>query len=441
MGGVTETSSAVNAFVRGLAAFATALDAKTLPETALEAARLHVLDSIASIHAGAAASESAVTNDALRRLMPDGGGAASTARWCVASRLTECDDIDVISCTTPGSVVLPAAFAAVALGGVTPHAFTAGVVAGYQVMTALGAAADGPSIVYGSRWPTHFGAAMTAAATVGTIAGLSEERLLHALAIAATMTTGSAGRISGNPTSRWLTLGCAVQSGISAALGAQAGLLGDEAVFAACLGLDPQRVALVDATSLAIERTGLKPYHTSRQGLSATEAFLSLMRDEAIDPQTIAAITVAVPAQYRAMIDRAKRPRSKTESRGIHYQLALAAFYPDELYDIERAELRTEEARMARLIDTVTVTASDAMSALYPRIWPGSVTVRTPQGTFEREVQHPRGDRENPLSWSDVESKWAKIFRSVSATDPITAFAASVRNLDLDHLLAGLLRL
>src|ERR1700677_3732606 len=172
MGGVTETSSAVNAFVRGLDAFATALDAKTLPETALEAARLHVLDSIASIHAGAAASESAVTNDALRRLMPDGGGAAAVAR-----------------------------------GGVTPHAFPAGVVAGYQVMTALGAAADGPSIVYGSRWPTQFGAAMTAAATVGTIVGLSEERLLQALAIAATMTTGSAGRISGNPTPRWLPLG------------------------------------------------------------------------------------------------------------------------------------------------------------------------------------------------------------------------------------------
>jgi 2-methylcitrate dehydratase PrpD len=439
MGGVNETSSAVNAFVRGLAAFATALDVKTLPEAALEAARLHVLDSVASIHAGAAASESAVTNGALRRLTPDGGGAAAAARWCVSSRLTECDDIDVLSCTTPGSVVIPAAFAAVALGGVTPHAFTAGIIAGYQVMTALGAAADGPSIVYGSRWPTHFGAAMTAAATTGTIIGLSEERLLHALAIAATMTTGSAGRISGNPTSRWLTLGCALQSGISAALGAQAGLLGDESVFSACLDLDAQHVALVDGTSLAIERTGLKPYHTSRQGLSATEAFLALMRDEAIDPQTIEAIVVTVPAQYRAMIDRAKRPRSKTESRGIHYQLALAAFYPDDLYDIERAQLRTEEARMVRLIDAVTVTASEAMSAVYPRIWPGAVTVKTAHGTFEREVEHPRGDRENPLGWSDVEDKWAKIFRSVPATVPIASLAASVRHGDLAGLLNGLL--
>jgi 2-methylcitrate dehydratase PrpD len=437
MGRVNETSSVVNAFVRGLAAFATALDAKTLPEAALEATRLHVLDSVASIHAGAATSESAVTNGALRRLMP-GNGAAAAVSWCVSSRLTECDDIDVISCTTPGSVVVPAAFAAVALGGVTPHAFTAGIVAGYQVMTALGAAADGPSIVYGARWPTHFGAAMTAAATVGKIIGLSEQRLLHALAIAATMTTGSAGRISGNPTSRWLTLGCAVQSGISAALGAQAGLLGDETVFAACLNLEEQRVAQVDYTSLAIERTGLKPYHTSRQGLAATEAFAALLRDEVVDAQTIEAIVVTVPAQYRAMIDRAKRPRSKTESRGIHYQLALAACYPEDLYDIERAELRTEDARVLHLIDAVTVAASEAMSVVYPHVWPGAVTVKTAQGTFERDVQHPRGDRENPLSWSDVEAKWEKILRSVSATEPIASIAALVRAGDLTGLLNSL---
>ncbi len=431
---MNETSSAINAFVRELVAFAAALDTKALPEDALAATRLHVLDSVASIHAGAATSESAVTIGALRR-MTTGEGAGLAARWCVASRLTECDDIDVISCTTPGSVVIPAAFAAVALGGVTPEAFMAGIVAGYEVMTALGAAADGPSIVYGARWPTHFGAAMTAAATAGKIIGLSEERLLHALAIAATMTTGSAGRISGNPTSRWLTLGCAVQSGVAAAVGAQAGLLGDEAVFAACLNLDPRFVAHVDRTSLGIERTGLKPYHTSRQGLAATEAFHSLIRDEAIDPQTIEAIVVSVPAQYRAMIDRSKRPRSKTESRGIHYQLALAAFYPDELYDIERVEMRTGEARMVRLIDAVAVTESAAMSARYPRVWAGAVTVKTPHGTFERDVEHPRGDRENPLSWSDVEAKWQKIFRSVATSVRIEALAAHVRDADLGALL------
>jgi 2-methylcitrate dehydratase PrpD len=281
---------------------------------------------------------------------------------------------------------------------------------------------------------------MTAAATVGTIAGLSAERLLHALAIAATMTTGSAGRISGNPTSRWLTLGCAVQAGIAAALGAQAGLLGDAAVFAAALELDPQRVAQVDTATLAIERTGIKPYHTSRQGLSATEALLELLRDEAIDPHTIESVVVTVPAQYRAMIDRSRRPRSKTESRGIHYQLALAAFYPDELYDIERATLRTEEARMVRLIDAVTVTASDEMSAAYPRVWPGGVTVKTPRGTFERVVDHPRGDGDNLLSWDDVEAKWAKIFRSVSAPVSIAELAVSVRDLDLNRLLNALPR-
>ena len=35
-------------------------------------------------------------------------------------------------------------------------------------MTALGLALDGANAVYGSRWPTYFGAAMSVAATVST---------------------------------------------------------------------------------------------------------------------------------------------------------------------------------------------------------------------------------------------------------------------------------
>jgi 2-methylcitrate dehydratase PrpD len=321
--------------------------------------------------------------------------------------------------------------AAGALAATDAKTFAAGAIAGYRVMTALGVAADGPSIVYGTRWPTHLGAAMTAAATVGKILGLSENRLLHALAIAASMTTDTAGRISANPTSRWLTLGCAVQAGISAAVGADAGLVGDEAIFSACLNLDPQRFRADGAGRLlALERVGLKPYHTSRQGLSATEAFASLVRDEGLDSDSIESVEVSVPAQYRAMIDRTKRPRSKTESRGIHYQLALAAFYPQELFDIERSVLRTSEPRVIRLMDNVTVTASGALTQLYPQVWPGAVRVRTLQGTFEREVLHPRGDSENPLGWHGLEQKWAAIFQSVPTTIGLDKLAALARSDD-----------
>lgn len=416
-----------NEFVGELAAYVAALDAAAFSGATIDAARLHAFDSVAAIHAGAHTSEGRITTGVLRRLMPRGGISAGAAQLCVSARLTECDDIDLWSCTTPGSVVLPVALAATALGAVSPQRLLEGIVAGYHVMTALGGAANGPAIVYGARWPTYLGAALTSAATLGKMLGLSERALLHALAIAASMTTGIAGRIATEPTSRWLTLAWAVQAGMSAAAGAADGLQGDAAIFSACFDLDPQRVTGDAFTTPAIGRVGLKPFHSSRQALSATEAFAGLVRDEAIDGEAIEAITVAVPSQYSGMIDRAKEARSKGESRGIRYQLALAAFHREELYDIERAALHGD-ARVTRLMERVTVTPSEAFSALYPRLWPGAVRITTGGATREREVLHPRGDAENPLTWADLEAKWRAVLRFVPATVDIATLADLVRS-------------
>jgi 2-methylcitrate dehydratase PrpD len=425
-----------NAFVRELAAFVAAFDVRRAGEATLEAVRLHALDTVAATHAGSRTSEFAVTADVFRRL--GATSAAAAALLCVACRSTECDDIDLASCTTPGSVVFAAALGACALGPVDPRAFAEGAIAGYEVMTALGAAADGPSIVYQAQWPTYLGGAMTAAATVGKILGLDERRMLHALAIAASMTTGTAGRIAADPTSRWLTLGCAVQSGIAAAVGAGAGLIGDEAIFATALTL-PARPAPDAGNRLALERVGLKPYHSSRQALAATEAFAALVRDEQLDADAIESVDVLVPAAYRAMIDRTKLPQSKSESRGIRYQLALAAFYPDDLFDIERRTLRTSDPRVTRLIERVGVSASDDLTRRFPQAWPGAVRVKTARGTFEREVIHPRGDVENPLRWDDLERKWTAVYRSVPASIPLDRLTALVRNADAAGLWSVLL--
>jgi 2-methylcitrate dehydratase PrpD len=430
--------TAANAFVRELAAFVTALDARKLSDATLATTRLHVFDSAAAIHAGSKSSEGKTTDGVFRRLYPNGGPAAEAARLCVAGRLTECDDIDLWSCTTPGVVVLAVAMAATELTTVSPQTFTEAIVAGYHVMANLGTAANGPSIVYGARWPTFLCGAVTAATVLGKILGLSEERLLHGLAIAASMTTGTSGRIATDPTSRWLTLGCAVQAGMAAAIGAADGLQGDDAIFGACFDLDLDRFAAWTSPPPAIDRISLKPYHSSRQALATTDAFKVLLAEEAIDGATIEEIAVFCQGQYAGMIDRVKAPRSKGETRSIRYQLALAAFYPDELYDIERAVLHTDEPPVAKLINGVTVSTSEPLTALYPRLWAGTVQVKTPRGTFERELLHPSGDVENPLSWADIEQKWQVAFRYVPATQAVGTLAQLARTDDAAGLRSAL---
>jgi 2-methylcitrate dehydratase PrpD len=439
VGDMGSTSLGANELVRELVAFVAALDARKLSPATLATTQLHVFDSAAAIHAGANSTEGKATDGVFRRLYPNGGPAADAARLCVAGRLTECDDIDLWSCTTPGVVVLAVALAATELTSVSPQTFTEAIVAGYHVMANLGTAANGPLIVYGARWPTFLCGAVTAATVLGKILGLSEERLLHALAIAASMTTGLAGRITTDPTSRWLTLGCAVQAGMAAAIGAADGLQGDAAIFGASFDLDLDRFASWTSPPPAIDRISLKPYHSSRQALATTDAFKVLLAEEAIDGATIEEIAVFCQSQYAGMIDRVKAPRSKGETRSIRYQLALAAFYPAELYDIERAVLHTDEPRVAKLMNAVTVSTSEQLTALYPRLWAGTVRVKTPRGTFERELLHPSGDVENPLSWADIEKKWTTAFGFVPATIAVDTLAKLARNGDAAGLRGTLL--
>ena len=238
------------------------------------------------------------------------------------------------------------------------------MLAGYQTMLTLGLAANGAEIIYRGIWTTFLTGGIAAAAIGAKIMGLSEKHIRNAMAIAATSATGVTGRAEEEPAPRWYVLAMAVQSGLLAAAAAASNISGDEAVLGKVSPVwNPETVKMSDAMGsnapLLISRIGWKPFRTSRQGLSATEAFIEAVQRDKIDPAAIEKITIAVPQQYRAMIDRTKRPKTKTESRGIHYQLALGALHPEELCDIERASIRADDPAMLHVIDAVEVVPSD----------------------------------------------------------------------------------
>jgi 2-methylcitrate dehydratase PrpD len=402
--------------------------------------RLHVFDTLGALFAGVQTSEGKATCRTLDRLFAANDGsqagnspASIAAIMSACARLTEADDIHIQSCATPGSVVVAAALAATTL---TPNCsratFCAAIIAGYDVMIALGLAIDGARVVYDKTWPTYFGGAMTAAATAGKVLELDVEKLRHALAIAATTTTGAAGKIPGDPSSRWLTLACAVQNGVAAALAAECGILGDLDVlemYRDQYGLTPTPGEIASGEALAA--TEIKPFCTGRQSLSATEAFATLIRRRAISPASIRRVEVRAPAQFRSMIDRSARPKSKLESRGVRYQLALAAFHPDDLLDIERGTLRTSEQAMSDLMDRIEVVTDERLTQMYPRLWGAIVGIETTAGHFECEVLEPKGSPANAMTTDDVAAKLRLMSRFLPRPIPVEALADAAR--DVDH--------
>src|SRR6516164_7019618 len=156
-----------------------------------ELAQLHLIDTVGALIA------STRMREGLRLLrfragMPEaaeahGASALDLSTRCALARASEIDNIHLPSMTTPGAIVIPgaltlaAAMPVVAAQEATAQGLVAAIVAGYEAMTRLGRAVDGPSILYRGIWPTYFAAPFGMAAVTARLLKLDEEASAHAL--------------------------------------------------------------------------------------------------------------------------------------------------------------------------------------------------------------------------------------------------------------------
>ncbi len=158
----------------------------------------------------------------------DAPGLAAISAVCAIARQSECDDIELSSCVTPGAVVIPVALgcAQAQPASVIETAIARGYEAGIICGRALGGAKALPKV-----WPTLIAAPLMAAVTTSFLRGHDREQLLHAMALSLAGINGRAGRPSGAPSGRWLVFAEAVAKGIRAADAAGAGFRGDPELY------------------------------------------------------------------------------------------------------------------------------------------------------------------------------------------------------------------
>jgi 2-methylcitrate dehydratase PrpD len=338
----------------------------------LEAARQRLFDTLSCYVDGRGTAEGQL----LERLFANGAIEDRIRAMAGAIRSTELDDIHLPSCTTIGSFVVPAAVLAAVERGCPDEAVLHGLVAGYEAMARLGRAVDGAHIIYQGTWPTYLCAPLAAAAAVARAWDLSREHTVHAMAIAASRSTGMNARSTGHASSRWYMAGCAAAEGCTSARAAEAGLQGDlnvlEGAFPRATGtqVSPE-VLLEDGRGWSILDVDVKPFRSSRQALAATQAFLDL------EPgREVASLRVWVPGQVQAMVDNPAFPL------GVQCQLAMAAGDPRSLWDV--AHPRPPDAAFAA---RVQVEEDRRLTERYPRQWGGRVEVAwAGGGSAAREV-------------------------------------------------------
>ena len=399
-----------------------ALDAATL-----DAARARVFDTLGALVVGLQTHEGRLLRHSAERA--SGGSAAlDSAERCRlfvgATRATELDDIDVASCTTVGSVVVPVALAVAARQPrADGRAVLAAVAAGYEAMQRLGRAIGGATLIYRGVWPTYVTAPVAAAATAAKLLGLDAAATARALALALTRTSSVPPAALSRFGFRYYTLGCAAVEGADASFAAASGVEADAealAGFAQRVGvtLDAAELVRPAGAPWLLREVDSKLWPTSRQALASVAAFRELkVTPEEVDG--IERIVVAVPSAYRGMVDRAAPPAQRIESMiAVQHQIALATFAPQVLDDALRRSVSTPPA-FAALMAKVEVRADEGLDAYFPRKWGGRVTVRLRSGEERtREMLDPDGGAARPLDLAAIKSKYARIFAASDVRQP-----------------------
>ena len=205
---------------------------------------------------------------------------------------------------TPGGIVIPAALTLaaalppIASDGITPPDVMAAILAGYEVMTRLGRAIDGPTILYRGIWPTYFAAPFAIAAVTARLCRLDERASANALALALTVAAPGVGRHNAASSSRWFAIASAARNGLTAALAAKAGFTSDlelmegnflPGIYAVAPDVAALTHGLGECTVLA--EVSFKPWYAARQTMAATQALREIIA-EGVEPQKMDRIEV-----------------------------------------------------------------------------------------------------------------------------------------------------
>lgn len=351
---------------------------------------LHVRDVVAAFLTGVR------TNDGraiMRRHGASRGGAELATTVSAIARLSECDDIHLASCVTPGAVVIPVALAF--SDGCSTDAFNRGVSAGYAAGIGVGTAIGGAFALARGIWPTLLAAPAMAAATASCLTSGDPERLAHAIGLALPVSNG---RVD-DPAMRWSQLALTVSHGMRAAEAAHRGERGN-------LDRLPDNAdAAAFESAASIATVGFKPFPIARQGANAVVALQRLL-DKGVDPRGIESIEVFVPAINVALLNR---PASESDrlSRlcNMGVQLAAAALAPDLLYDPER----TLRADVLELASRVTVIAASDLEDPWPDRWGARVVVHAGGERLEEAVTQAPFDHDAPDLPQLLQKKWRRM--------------------------------
>lgn len=395
------------------------------PEVVQVATRAH-LDTIGVILAGLREPVTQVVRDRLveEAARPVASHLGSTFKTSMASaallngvsaHALDYDDVNLSMLGHPSAVLVPAVLAVAEATGSTGASVIEGYVAGFELVAKLGSAVGMEHYRLGWHATSTLGTLGAAAAT-GKILGLGEEALVHALAAAVSMASGS--RRNFGTMIKPFHAGHAARCGVEAALLARGGLRGDREALEATYGFfDLFTRGGVEAAAIP-GRLG-RPYDLVMPGLNvkrypccynthrAADAVLALA--EQVRPKDVERVQVTVPVGGLLPLIH-PRPQTGLEGK-FSMQYVVAAALLDQAVTLNSfSDAAVQRPAAQDLLRKVTTVEDPGMKVVHTPVDEGyvEVLVATSQGReFVQRVSYPVGSSELPLPWHDLVAKFS----------------------------------
>lgn len=433
--------------------FALGLDARTLPDSVIQAAKLHFIDALGVGLAASGGPEQgrwagAVSATGSATTLAGGKAPAAEAAMLNGALIhsLEYDDTHIGSVIHGSAVAASVALAAVEDANGDGDALLAAYVIAWEAMIRIGLAAPGAFQARGAQ-VTAVAGAIGAALAAGRVAGLNRVHLIAAVGISGSQASGLLAFLEDGSSVKALNPGWAAHTGIMAARLAGAGMSGPAGILEHRFG--PMQVFGADPAGLVpvLDDLGTR-WHLPDAAFKLypcchyIHPFLELiegMADDGLTPGTLSTMTLHVPVEQAPLIAepwaRRQAPLTGHDGKwGLPYCLALRLV--DGHLDVASFEAppRAEVTALARRIEMAPVTGSG-----FPARFPARIDATLTDGTRRSaQVDTVRGAPGRPITEAEVLAKLrANAARRLPA-DRTEALIAAGQTLDLPALVAAL---
>jgi len=432
-----------------------------VPDIVRDAAALHLLDTLGC---GLAAHALGVAGQAQVAAAEDGGARQATAIG-VAERVPahaaalangmlchglDFDDTHTASICHISAVVCPAALAAGEAAGATGRDVITAIVAGTELVAAIGEAAA-PSYMRTGFHPTGVCGVFGAAAAAARLRKLSAPAAASALGIAGSMASGLFEYLADGSETKPIHAGWAAHGGVVAARLADAGATGPPTVLEGRFGLfstyynDPKPELTRGLGKIwETPRVAVKAYPACHFVHSCLDAAAGLRAAHAVQPEDITEVVVSIPAPGVPLVleprDAKIAPRTPYDAKfSLPYSVATM-LVRGRVNLASYTESAIADPQVLALAERVRYEPRDFPT--FPAAFPGSVSITTLEGTFRAEVPHQRGGPENSMTTGEVREKFRENAALALADADVERLESAVLGLDaapdLDEM--GILR-